>query len=492
MVTPRKRSTPQDWAHQAKEFRIGREKRKRYLNWPMRSGKTKAVIDKACYQYEKDRVMGVLVLAPNGVHLNWAQNEIPKWSWPELGDMRVFAWSTPRRGDWDQVRGLEEICTPTTELRWFCVNMEALKEDDNKIAIRKFLNSLPQNESGRRKLMLVVSEAHHFGHPGAKRTYQARSLSLWAEFVTEESGTPVLNSPLRAFSQYEVLEEKALGFATFSEFKKEYAVEIGIPNTRRTRVVSYKNLPNLTKQLAKWTSTVVREDIHDMPPLLRVERPVIMSEAQRRAYNEMVEHHLIEIEGVDVDAEDAGARMAKLQQIINGYLMKDGQILTVDDDAPIYDALLEQVDGTLPGKTLIWCRFKEDIRRCLRKLTKVGYRCVQYHGDVPLAIRERDRKLFNSSRDLDIMLGQPQAGGEGLDFSGADAVIYFSCLPNTITMVQSEERATVVGGKAITIVRLRTHGTVDDRLWEIVDGNIALADVVSGRGLRDLLRETKI
>jgi hypothetical protein len=57
-------------------------------------------------------------------------------------------------------------------------------------------------------------------------------------------------------------------------------------------------------------------------------------------------------------------------------------------------------------------------------------------------------------------------------------------------IAQAEERATVKGGKSVSIVRIRHYGTVDDRLWDIVDGNRSLADTITGQGLRDLLMKT--
>ena len=90
------------------------------------------------------------------------------------------------------------------------------------------------------------------------------------------------------------------------------------------------------------------------------------------------------------------------------------------------------------------------------------------------------------------MIGTPDCGGEGLDFSAADAVIFMSGNPNARMMAQAEERATVKGGKSVAVVRVRHYGTVDDRLWAIVDGHISVADAVTGHGLRKMLTETDV
>ena len=64
--------------------------------------------------------------------------------------------------------------------------------------------------------------------------------------------------------------------------------------------------------------------------------------------------------------------------------------------------------------------------------------------------------------------------------------------PNARMMEQAKERATVKGGESLPIIRIRNYGTVCDRIWSIVDGNISLADTITGTGLRKLLTETDI
>ena len=481
-----------DYLHQAREFKVGRNKRSRYLIWPMRSGKSKACIDKACYQYGEGRIEGVVVVAPNGVHLNWVRNEIPKWAWPENGEHVAFAWQTEKRGDFEQIDRFNALLRHG-ELKWFAVNMEALPHPECRAAMRKFLAAC------NRKFMLIVSEGHHFGRPGAKRTFQLRSLALHAAFKQMESGTPLLNSPLRAFTQMDVLHKGWSGFSNFSDFEERYAdYEPARRGSGRQymKLTGYKNMDELRAKIAPLISVVMRDEIADMPALIPVDRFVVMSDKQRKAYLEMVSHHLVALDQGTVTAKEGGARVQKLQQILNGYVMdtERGGIITVDDEAPIYRALLEQVDGTLPGKSLVWCRYREDIRRVVAFLKAHGYRnsVLEYHGGIHQDDREPTRLAFQNDKRKLVCVGGLGVGGEGLDFSAADAVIYFSSTPDAIKLRQSEERATMIGGKSVAVVRIRTPGTVDDRNWEIVDGKATLADTVSGRGLRDLLMATDI
>lgn len=495
------------WWHQEKEFAEHKDARSRALLWTMRTGKTKAVIDKAEYQFEQGAIEGVVVLAPNGVHLNWIINEIPRWSWPTHAAPATFGWETPKRADWSRIAALDAFMAHTGSLKWFALNMEAVSHPDVVKAVRRF------RKACHRKFMLAISEAHHFGRAGAKRTKMARTFAKVAKFVTIETGTPILNSPLRAYSLYKILDPMALGpeFVkdSYEDFVKRYAVieldkgwsefdEDGHKKSWRKRskaykkITGYKNLDELRDKIAPWSSVVLRSDVRGMPPLIETQRIVIMSELQRRAYLEMVSRHLVEIGDDEVTAVDAGARVQKLQQILNGYVKDGDRILEVDPEAPIYEALVEQVDGTLPGKSIVWCRYREDIRRCVAALTASGHKVLQYHGGVPIGQREPTRLAFQNDPKYTVLVGQPAAGGEGRDFSEADAIIFFSSTPNAIHYEQAKERGTKIGGMPVSIVRIRTPGTVDDRNWSLVDGKVITADDISGRGLKELLMRTDV
>jgi hypothetical protein len=485
------------WGHQAKEFQVGREKRARAFIWPMRSGKSRGCIDVACYQFQrknpKKLVEGVIVIAPNGVHLNWQRNEIPTWGHAQMRH-HTFAWETVKRGtpekelQWDRF-----IATPRPDtLRWFCVPMDALRREDCRRALRQF------RESCHKNFMLIISEAHHFGRAGSKRTFKARNLGIHANFIRWETGTPILTGPLRAYSQYDILAPGALGFGNYKDFEKHFAVMVpkGRPGRgQRMAVDHYINLDELTRKIAEWTSLVLRSELKGMPKVLPpIERPIVMNEPQRQAYLTMVAKHLAEVEGTEMSVPDAGPRMMKLQQILHGWVMdtKTGKILTVDDDAPIYEAAIEEIEGTYPGKALVWCRYKEDCRRLAKKLRKRGKNVLEYWGDFTVEQREANRRKFLEPDDDSVMIGTPDCGGEGLDFSTATCVIFFSMPPNARLAAQAAERATVMDGKSISLVRLRHYGTVDDRIWSIIDGNISLADTVTGTGLRKVLEETDV
>ena len=486
-----------NWKHQNVEFDLHKDDDARALLWTMRTGKTKAIVDMACHRHEvRGDLDGVLVLAPNGVHLNWVKNEIPKHSW---GDHVSVAWSSARsvrgaRADRDsfrrQVRHLLEA-PRGTGLRWLAVNSESLILPRVQELIREFRKSC-----GGRGL-LVADECQDYRRPGARRTHLTRGLRPYWPLRRILSGTAILNSPLHAFSEYEILRKGALGFTDFKSFKERYAVfaRERLRSTGRgyQRLDHYQNLDELRGRMGEYSSVVLREDVEDMPELLTVERPVVMSDAQVKAYRSMVERLLLEVESGAVSGTEGGKRFMKLHQLVGGFIIDDrGDVVSVDDDPPILDALVEQVEGTLPGKCVVWARFREDIRRACARLRSLGYEVVEFHGGVGDGLREENLSRFQHDPAVDVLVGQPQAGGVGRDMSAADAIIWYSSVPDAIITNQAMERATAVGGKTVTVVTLSTPGTVHDDIAASNAGKFALADQVSGSGLRDLLLRTRI
>jgi len=467
----------------------------------MRTGKSKAVIDKACFQYQKRNIRAGIILAPNGVHINWILNEIPRWTWPEVGEVKAFAWEMPKRGNFEHINGFQELID-YDGMKWLAVNIESIRFPETIAAIRYFLTSC------NHEFLLAISELHHFGYAASKRTKLAQRLSMRARFITGETGTPLLSSPLRAYAMFKILmrgQPLRPDLDTYEKFVQHFAVIENVEEAKtkfgrarrraHKKITGYKNLDELRDLIAPHASVVLRSEVPDMPDLLPIERPIVMSEKQRKAYLEMVSRHLVDLDAGLVTAKDAGPRMMKLQQILNGYIIDTAtdEVITIDDEAPIYQALVDEVDGTLPGKTLVWCRYHEDVDRCMAALKRAGHKCLQFDGRVPNSKREGIRIAFNTDPRYTVLVGHPGAGGEGRDFSAADCIVFFSSTPNAIHFEQGKERGSLKGKKtSVAVVRLRTYGTVDDRNWAICDGKVSLADSISGQGLRDLLLRTNV
>lgn len=467
------------YRHQAKEYEASRNARGRALLWQMRTGKTKVVIDTAFHLRDEGELAGMLVLAPNGVHANWTRRELPAHAWDD--DYTGLAWRSSKKGmDAEATRFVQSAAFPV-----LTVNNEALHLKRVQTVIRGLLKRGP--------IMLVADESHDFRRPGAKRTRLARTLSAKCDYRRILTGTAVLNSPLHAFSQFELLKKQALGFRTFGDFRNHFATVV-MHKTRSGRSFPEwipRNLDELRDRLAEWASVVLRSDVDDMPALVEVERTIFLSDAQAKAYQQMVDEWTLDLEGVgSIDVLEGGARVIKLQQILGGFIIDtDGDIHSIDDNPPRLDAMIEQVVGTLPGKTIIWCRFREDIRRVVERLRTEGFDPVEYHGGVPSSRKDEAEDRFREDLTANPLVGNPQSGGQGLDLSAADTIVNYSHTHNAIIREQSKERATAIGGKSVGLVDFRTPSTVDDVVLMAMAANLSVSEYLAGPGLKHRLLE---
>lgn len=478
------------WEHQLREWEH-RDDKARMLRWQMRTGKTKAMIDLACYLHEKGEIDGVIVAGPNNVHLNWARKEVPKHVWEGVR-YRSIAWDTTKSRNVSWGKWFDNFCEPTGALDFFMVNFEAFNQ---KRFLKEFLEKFTKSH---KRYLLIIDETHDVRGPKSARSKELRRLRTRAKYRRGLSGTITDNSPLHAWSQYECLLEAALGFIKYEDFENHFAVkELQYIFRAGNRVpvmqiTGYQNLDELTAAMAKMTSVVLREECDDMPDLIREECRFEMRPEQKKVYNDLVRKAVARLDsGEVIPVKEGGALKNQLQQIASGwYVDEEGDVVEVvkDDQNPRLQALLSQLALTGP-KTVVFCRYREDIVRVMRACKAAGFLPVDYYGGTAKKQRATNEDRFMNDERFGPLIGQPQACGQGLDFSIADDIVWYSHLDgDLIKRKQADERATQKGGGRVFITDLIADGSGDDQLLLDMVEKHELSEEVSGEGLRRYLQ----
>lgn len=489
--------------HQLVEFEQNAERPFRALFWQPRTGKSRAIIDAACHLFRRGMIDGVLIMAPNGVHENWVQRELPRHHWKSVPYLSL-AWRTDISGmsdgsnmsapafeRWKEAHdawwaSLAELCRARTVLPWLAMASATATRDDARKVVRKFLAS-------RRKLASVVDESQDFRTPGATRTKMMRGLvkrCCWRRILT---GTPVDNSPLHAFSQFELLQEGALGFDTFDTFKDRYAEyeqKTTIGGRKYPALKGYRNLDELGEKMAAFSSVVLRSDCHDLPDIVQRERVFDLTEDQERVFYELKQSFLIELEEgrEPISVGEKAARLMKMQQVTCGFVVDEyGRQHTVPNGNPRLDALLDEI-WLSGGPAIVWCNFQRDMDTVAAALRGIGRKVVEYHGRTSAADKQKAREaLASGAEDPPDLVGHPQSGGAGLDLSAASSIIWYSHTFDAIIRTQADERATVMGGKNVPVIDLVANIGVDRYILGNVANKISVADGLSRMGMREIL-----
>lgn len=489
------------YLHQLKEFELSADLPARALFWQMRTGKSKVTIDTACHLYREDRVDAVVVLAPNGVHENWIHRELPLHHWDTV-ERDTLVWRTDTAGD----RGIDRVAAKERRgwqerhdawwarskrllagdrLAWFAFNSESMTRDD----VRKLIARIVK----KRRVLVVFDESHDFRTPGSKRTKMARALARKCPYRRILTGTPVTNSPLHAFSQFELLEPGALGFRTYGDFKAHHAV-YEVERNRRGQsypvLREYRNLDELQARMLPWSSVVLRSDCEDLPATVRRPRHIELSNEQLRLYRELHRQFTVELNGREVSVGENTSKLIKLQQVVSGFLVDEyGDVHDIPGPNPRLEAVSDEVYLS-PGKVIVWCRFREDMDRVVRRLLADGHAVVQYHGRTSDDEKARVRELFapGAENDVKALVGYSTPG---LDLSAAWEIVWYSHTFDAIKREQADERATAMGGRNITLTDIRAPG-VDEYILENVLDKVSVADALAGGGMRDALRRLEL
>lgn len=479
-----------NWKHQDREFELHRDDPARALHWQMRTGKTKAMIDLACYLHEQGRIDGVLILAPNNVHANWVRREIPEHHWLGVA-YSAMAWNTSRSRTAQYEQAFGSVLDRQPGLAWYAVNVEATTLKQQLPFIRAFMK--------RRRFMLIVDETHEWRRPGSKRSQFVRNQARKRAVVIRNlSGTMVDNNPMHAYAQYEILKKGCLGFDTYKDFEQHY----GAWTTRTIRVKGgrertipvleeFRHMGELRDKMRAWTSYVYRDECDDLPELVQGRGEFEMIGQQKRVYNDLVRGALVKLdtgEHLDVDTEGL---ITKLQTIRSGYVKDaEGEVhwLVEHDKNPAFLELLEQIRRT-DGKVIVWCRFRLEIETILALLRKHGIKAVHYYGGTKPADRARHEDRFREDPTVKVMVAQPKACGQGLDFSAGEHIVWFSHTHgDLIGRRQADERCTKMGGRKIAVTDMVGVDTVDEKILADQGDKVDRTDFLTGEGLRELLR----
>ena len=464
--------------HQQAEWDRHRYDVARAYLWQMRTGKTRAAVESACALHEAMEIGGVLVVAPNGVHRQWAEEQVAKW-----GYGHTFSWRLSRpKNAYDFAMFVNE-----PGFKWICVNMESLIRPGTQKAIAIF-----KRRAGR--CMLVADESHHFGRAGAKRTAVMRGLGRQFEYRRILTGTPIENSPRQAFPQFEILEREALGHRTMGSFDREFTVYgqgYGPGGRRFPKIEGYQNMDTLRDRMSKYASVVLRSDCRDLPPLQRDRRIVEMTTEQTRWWNIVKEKALLEAEALGHDRVfSGGAALVKLQQIEGGHWLEDDgsvrEIVPLEQN-PKMLILLDEIEQ-YDDQVVCWFEYVHELEAAMTALTRAKIPAGRFHGRVKSSERDETLRKFKSGFHK-VLLAQPRAGGEGRDMSAAGKIVWYSHTPDAIVRNQADERATAMGGRSVQVVDI--VAPVGDYFLGLTARKTGLADDVGRRGLREVLERMR-
>lgn len=478
-----------DFDYQIEVFNQAKDRE--YFAYLMDRGtaKTRPLLKDAFYNHLKGRIDALLVLCPNSVKTSWVAfpHMLEPGDEPDQVDLHIpqanaikGVWvSNPRADDKKAWADFENKINdkPVRRLIVLAVNYEALLSAHVLGFLEDFCKEF--------RVMLCADESTRIGKPGSKRTRRATKLAKLCALRRILTGTPVLKSPMKIFSQARFLSDKALGYTSFFPFRNRYAIMGGF---KGKQILDFQNLDELSEKMAGWSFRKQRLP-GEGPPKLYVKRRVELTKEQARAYKEMREEFITEVQGEEITATIVLAQMLRLQQICGGYLNKDGKIIEIispEKNPKVKETVTIIEDAA--KQVVVWFRFRAELEAVATVLRKKKITFAEFHGDMSDREKLAVRKGFQRAA-WDVVLATTHTGGIGInEFKVADTAIFFSRDFDTEQQEQAEGRTDRVGSEmhdSLFYYDVYVPNSIETKIHAVLRGDAKL----SAKILKDQWRE---
>ena len=484
----------------------------------MGTGKTPPAIRRFMMEahrvYSKDgRMYRCIVVCPKNVRTNWS-NEIERFA-TIPGKVVVL-----RGGQLNRVKQLVDVMT---------------RDEDSEFAV-VICSYQTVSGSSWEALSLVewdlaiADESHSMKSPRtlcAKAMFMLRDRSKQRMCLT---GTVMANQVADYYTQLEFLGEGLSGFSSWVNFREYYQRYVKVNGSRHgqhRQLIGYKNLPLLQERLARLAFMITKKEA--LPNLPDKSHDVLEAEMgvkQREYYVKLQSQLAVEIEEALQRAEQKGqnpimtathilTRLLRLSQITAGFAVSDkehdpetGLELNIDRvhwfpmNPKILQVIAEVKAADLRSKFIVWSCWVPVIEKLKQELEAEAIKCVVFYGKTKDDERERVMKEFNEHPGKIVFIGNPAAGGMGVNLPGyvpddigtprdhgfnADRVIFYACDWSMIKRTQAEGRN---HGKdrnrvPVRVTDLVVPGTIDEEIRRRVIGK--QVDALQVQDVREIM-----
>jgi SNF2 family DNA or RNA helicase len=429
-------------------------------------GKTKTILDDAEILFNEKKISALFVVAPNGVHSNWVENEIPKHL--DAGS-EILEYSSNRRSTAKFRKAADLLFKKDfgkRRLRILAMNVEALSSGGAAADLaRRFLAAFP--------CMMVVDESSRIKTPSSARTKRVIALGKHAPYKRICTGTAVTQSPFDLYSQFFFLDPGILGFYSYYAFRHRYGVwqrRVASQNGRRwdyEDLMKYVDLDDLWRRISPHSYRRTKAECLDLPKKIYKIAYVELTPLQKNLMSRVLEHGVLEFDDFSELTPLQITRLLRAQQIIGGFMPESSKPLPGKN--PRIDALLETVEDH-PGKVVVWARFRAEISAIVFALREAyGYGAiVEFHGGVTAKGKMINAEKFQNDPSTRFLVGQQQSG-MGVTLHAAETVVYYSNSFSYEQRYQSEDRAHRIGLRhPVLYIDLIARDTVDERIREVL------------------------
>ena len=407
-------------------------------------GKTKQVLDAGCVLFTHGVVDVLLIVVPASVKINYLDKD------PKVGQIAAHVWA-PYVSYAFHSKGLLKVHESTPRkprLNIVVTNYEFIRNEKHA---RNLLDVIKGH-----KVMIVADESLLIKHHTSNTFKMMYMLRQHCDRAYIMDGMGMAGTVLDLYAQFAFLNPKIIGSSNWYTFRAHHCIMEKKGNF--PVITGYKNIPELQAKIAPYVIRRKKEDCYDLPEKLFEIVAVPLSPPTWSIYCEMRDQMVAWLSDTSLTAaKNAGVRGMRLSQICSGILggveedgyVKEPQVIGTEK----VDAFMEWFNGQRQYgadlRFIVWSRFRKEREVLAAKLRAANVPVYEIYGgqkaeDRSVAISEFTSATRGGSA---VLIGQPQAGGRGLNLTTAWNVVYLSNDFQLDVRLQSEDRAHRFGMK---------------------------------------------
>jgi len=352
----------------------------------------------------------------------------------------------------------------------------SLELDSKEVIITTYSLARKEKEKlhGTRWLIIISDETQKIKNPSSRRTKALKSLRSKTQIAM--TGTPVENRLMDYWSIFDFIMNNFLGQK--SSFKNNFAIPIERYGDQ-DKLHKFRSVTNPFIIRREKTDESITEEL---PEKIEVEEYTSLKEKQAALYQKVIDETEEKIKSAEGNERNGHifSLLTSLKQICNHpaqYLKEDKADISSSGKSELLFELLDKILER-NEKSLLFTQYVQMGDLLVEMLQKkYGFEPLFLHGSLSRNQRDKLINKFQNNSRYKVLILSLRAGGVGLNLTAANHVIHYDLWWNPAVENQATDRAYRIGqDKDVTVYRLLTEGTFEERINDILNRKKELAE----------------
>ncbi|MBF3563916.1 hypothetical protein ISF73_11365 [Burkholderia pseudomallei] len=350
-----------------------------------------------------------------------------------------------------------------------------MRNEDAKVFImgfQRFSDDWQRMKQWHPQLNAAIFDEWHLGYSGhdSGRTQNMYIAMRSIERFMAMTGTIIKGTLASAYPALQVIEPRFYGtygaFLAQHRLQDEYGTTIGWHNHQRLgQILQHVAVRHTFEEVHGPEAKVIVTELCDMSP------------KQRKAYEEMEEMALVELEDEFLEGQSPAVNAMRCRQIMahpETFGLAKGETTGKDERLKIHFA-----DAVVSGEPIaVFAALVPEQERIVAIAKSMGLRTALINGHVSSTQRARIDEAFRRG-DLDCVVASPDTAGVGFNWHHLETMVFTSLNYMDDSFVQAYRRG-IRGKRArpLRIYVLEYRDSIDQRIMQIIENKSRDANLV--------------